>query len=142
VSLPSRSALYRQLTALRKSLLLNSFNLGPTEENYRIRELATIVAETVPASRVECSPEGAPDRRYCHINFDKIRHLVPAFQPQWTARLGAQELCHAFRAAGLTREDFESGRYIRLAHIQRLVQAGRLDASLRWRVQGVSKKTN
>jgi hypothetical protein len=59
--------------------------------------------------------------------------MVPGFRPQWTARKGAHELYEAYRAAGLTREDMDSGRYIRLKHIQRLLSAGRLDASLRWR---------
>jgi nucleoside-diphosphate-sugar epimerase len=131
------SAALAVLEAPRESVHNQTFNVGRTEENYRIRELAAIVAETVPGSRVEYAPQGGPDRRCYRINFDKIRRLVPAFQPQWTARQGAQELYHAFRAAGLTRKDFESGRYIRLGHIQRLVQAGQLDASLRWRVQEV-----
>jgi len=97
--------------------------------------LAAIVAETVPGSRVEYSPDGGPDLRCYRINCDKIRRLVPGFEPQWTARKGAQELYEAYRAGGLTREDVESGRYIRLKHIQRLLEAGRLDASLRWRPQ-------
>jgi nucleoside-diphosphate-sugar epimerase len=110
-----------------------TFNVGRTEENYRIRELATVVAETVPGSHVEYAPEGGPDLRCYRINCDKIRRLVPSFRPQWTARKGAQELYEAYRVAGLTREDMESGRYIRLKHIQRLLKAGQLDASLRWR---------
>jgi hypothetical protein len=121
------------LEAPREAVHNQTFNVGTTEENYRIRELATIVAETVPHSRVEYAPEGGPDKRCYRINCDKIRRLVPAFQPQWTARKGAQELYEAYRVAGLTREDMESGRYIRLKHIQRLLKAGHLDASLRWR---------
>jgi nucleoside-diphosphate-sugar epimerase len=123
------------LEAPREAVHNQTFNVGQTEENYRIRELAAIVAETVPSSRVEYAPEGGPDLRCYRINCDKIRRLVPGFRPQWTARKGAQELYEAYRVAGLTREDMENGRYIRLKHIQRLVSAGQLDASLRWRPQ-------
>jgi nucleoside-diphosphate-sugar epimerase len=119
----------------REAVHNQTFNVGQTEENYRIRELANIVAETVSGSHVEYAPEGGPDRRCYRINCDKIRRLVPGFRPQWTARKGAQELYDAYRVAGLTREDMESGRYIRLRHIQRLLSAGQLDASLRWRPQ-------
>jgi nucleoside-diphosphate-sugar epimerase len=121
------------LAAPREAVHNQTFNVGRTEENYRIRGLATIVAETVPGSRVEYAPDGGPDKRCYRINCDKIRHLVPSFQPQWTARQGAQELYEAYRVAGLTREDMETGRYVRLKHIQRLLQAGLLDASLRRR---------
>jgi nucleoside-diphosphate-sugar epimerase len=121
------------LEAPREAVHNQTFNVGRTEENYRIRELATIVAETVPGSRVEYAPDGGPDLRCYRVNCDKIRRIVPGFRPQWTARQGAQELYDAYRIAGLTREDMESGRYLRLKHIQRLLIAGQLDASLRWR---------
>jgi hypothetical protein len=111
-----------------------TFNVGQTMENYRIRDLAAIVAETVPGCRVEYAPDGGPDKRCYRVNCDKIRRVLPSFRPQWTARKGAQELYDAYRAAGLTRQDVESGRYIRIRHIQRLQRAGRLDASLRWNV--------
>ena len=123
------------LEAPREAVHNQTFNVGRTEENFRIRELAAIVAETVPGSRIEYAPDGGPDRRCYRIDCNKIRARVPGFEPQWTARQGAQELYEAYRAVGLTREDVESGRYIRLKHIQRLLKAGLLDTSLRWRPQ-------
>ncbi len=120
------------LQAPREAIHNEIFNVGRTEENYRIRDLATIVAETVPGSRIEYAPGGGPDLRCYRVTCDKIRRLLPAFRPQWTARQGAQELYEAYRAAGLTREDMDSGRYIRLKRIQRLQKAGQLDASLHW----------
>jgi nucleoside-diphosphate-sugar epimerase len=110
------------------------FNVGQTEENYRIRELANIVAETVSGSRVEYAADGGPDRRCYRINCDKIGRLLPGFRPKWNARKGAQELYDAYRAAGLTMEDVQSGQYIRIKHIQRLVENGQLDCSLRWKL--------
>jgi len=108
------------------------FNVGRTDENYRIHELATIVAETVPGSRVEYAPDGGPDKRCYRINCEKIRRVLPGFQPVWTARKGAQELYEAYRAAGLTFADLERGRFARISHIQRLLKGGHLDASMRW----------
>ena len=110
-----------------------TFNVGQTEENYRIRELADIVAETVSGCRVEYAPGGGPDKRCYRVSFDKIRRVLPGFRPQWNARKGAQELYDAYRAAGLTSDEVESGRYFRINNIQRLLKAGQLDANLRWR---------
>jgi nucleoside-diphosphate-sugar epimerase len=109
-----------------------TFNVGQSTENYRIRELAAMVALTVPGSRVEYAPDGGPDKRCYRINCDKISRMLPNFRPQWTAHRGAQELYDAYRAAGLTREDVECGRYVRMSHIQRLLKSGRLDDSLRF----------
>jgi len=112
------------------------FNVGRTEENYRIRELAEIVAETVPGCRVEYAAAGGPDKRCYRINCDKLPRVLPSFQPKWTARQGAQELLEAYRAAKLSFEDIEQGRYFRINHIRRLESAGRLDRSMRWANSG------
>ena len=111
------------------------FNVGQTEENYRIRDLADIVAETVPGCRVEYAPDGGPDTRCYRVNCDKIRRVLPGFRPQWTARQGAQELYEAYRAVGLSFADLELGRYTRITHIQKLMQTEQLDSSLRWSTQ-------
>jgi len=123
------------LEAPREAIHKQTFNVGRTEENFRVRELACIVADTVPGSRIEYAPDGGPDLRCYRVDCDKIRRLVPGFVPQWTARDGARELYEAYRAAGLTRDDIESGRYTRLKHSRGVLEAGRLDASLRWRPQ-------
>jgi nucleoside-diphosphate-sugar epimerase len=125
------------LEAPRDLIHNQTFNVGQTEENYRISELAEIVVATVPGSRIEYASGGGPDKRCYRVNCDKIRRVLPGFRPNWTARQGAQELYDAYRAAGLTAEDLERGRYLRINHIQRLLNAGQLDRSLRWSPQPV-----
>jgi nucleoside-diphosphate-sugar epimerase len=120
------------LEAPQEAIHNETFNVGQTEENYRIRELAAIVAETVPGCRVEYAPDGGPDKRCYRINCDKIRRVLPNFRPEWNARKGAQELHEAYRAAGLSFADLERGRYVRISHIQKLMKAEQVDASLRW----------
>ncbi len=131
------AAILSVLQAPRDAIHNETFNVGQTEENYRIRELAAIVAETVPGCRVEYAANGGPDKRCYRINCDKIGRILPSFRPQWTARKGAQELYEAYRAVGLRYSDLESGRYTRIRHIQTMINIGRLDASLRWKQQPV-----
>lgn len=118
------------LDAPREAVYDQTFNVGLTEENFRIRELAEIVAEVVPDCRVEYALGGGPDLRCYRVNFEKIRRHVPAFRPQWTARKGTHELYDAYRRVGLTIEDVERGRYARISEIRRLLDAGILDNSL------------
>jgi nucleoside-diphosphate-sugar epimerase len=127
------AAMVAVLEAPREVVHDETFNVGRTDENYRIRELADIVAETIPGCRVEYAPGGGPDKRCYRVTCDKIRRVLRNFRPQWTARTGAQELYDAYRQIGLTVEDVEGGRYVRIAQIQRLQKAGQLDSSLRWR---------
>jgi nucleoside-diphosphate-sugar epimerase len=119
------------LEAPREVIHNETFNVGRTEENFRIRELAAIVAETVPGCRVEYAADGGPDKRCYRVSCEKIRRVLPSFQPQWTACTGAQELYDAYRAAGLTFDDLDGGTYTRMSVIQRLLKSGQLDTSLR-----------
>jgi nucleoside-diphosphate-sugar epimerase len=120
------------LNAPKEAIHNEIFNVGRTEENYRVRELADIVAETVPGCHVEYAQDGGPDKRCYRVTCEKIRRMVPGFQPQWTARKGAQELYDAYRDSGLTSEDIERGRYIRMRRIQDLLKTGDIQSSLRW----------
>jgi nucleoside-diphosphate-sugar epimerase len=106
--------------------------VGITTENYRIREIAEIVEETVPGSRVEFAAGAGPDKRTYRVDCSKISRLLPKFRPQWTARRGARELYNRYSENGLLLEDFEGARYQRLAYLQSLIARGAIDENLRW----------
>jgi nucleoside-diphosphate-sugar epimerase len=124
------------LEAPREAIHNQAFNVGITEENYQVRDLAQIVQETVPECKVEFSLNGGPDPRSYRVNFSKIKNALPGFQPKWNVRRGAQELYAACREASLTVEDFEGPRFKRITHIRRLIADGRLDSLLRWTSAG------
>ena len=121
------------LNAPRNLVHNEAFNIGRTEENYRIRQIAEIVAETVPGSRVEFAKSAGPDKRNYRVDCTKITQVLPEYKPQWDVRKGAQQLYEAYREVGLKPEEFEGPRYRRIHHIKYLIDAGRLDESLRWR---------
>lgn len=121
------------LHAPRELIHNEAFNVGRPEENYRIRELAEIVAEVVPGSRVEFAEGASADKRNYRVDSSKIARTLPEFKPKWTARKGAQELYEAYQKIGLEVEEFEGPRYRRIDHIKMLMSEGRLDERLRWR---------
>jgi nucleoside-diphosphate-sugar epimerase len=121
------------LAAPREIVHNQALNVGQTEENYRIRELAEIVREVVPESCIEYAPDGGPDPRCYRVDFGKIGRLLPDFKPQWNARRGAEELYAAYRTAGLMLEDCEGPRFKRIDHLKQLLVTGRVDATLRWK---------
>jgi nucleoside-diphosphate-sugar epimerase len=120
------------LEAPREAVHDQAFNVGRTEENYRIRELAEIVAETVPGCAITYAEGAGPDLRCYRVDCGKLPRVLAAFRPVWDARRGARELAAAYRAAGLTAEQFLGARFIRLKRIQELQGTGELDAALRW----------
>jgi nucleoside-diphosphate-sugar epimerase len=108
-----------------------AFNVGQTNHNYRIRDLASVVAEVVPNCTVKFADDAGPDKRSYRVSFEKIKRDLPDFRPQWDARKGAEQLYDAYRASGLSLEQFEGSRYQRIGHIKRLIRAGVLDSELR-----------
>ena len=107
------------------------FNLGITEENWQIRQLAQIAKDTVPNSRVEFAKGAEPDKRSYRVDFSKIHNTLTAFKPKWNARLGAKQLYDAFRKIGVTVDEFEGSRYRRITHLENSINSGLLDKTLR-----------
>lgn len=129
------------LEAPRELVHNESFNVGQTTENYRIRDVADMVREVVPGSKVIYAPEGGPDLRCYRVDCSKITRVLRTFEATWTVRQGVEELYNAYRHRGLVVDDLEGARYIRLATIRRLMAAGSLDNSLRWRTVATTHQT-
>jgi nucleoside-diphosphate-sugar epimerase len=110
-----------------------AFNVGRSEDNYRIRELAEIVQDIIPNCRIEYAKDGESDKRCYRVDCGKIGRMLPMFKPQWDARRGVQELHDAYKTIGLRLEDFEGPRYKRIDHVKQLIRSGQLDEALRWR---------
>jgi nucleoside-diphosphate-sugar epimerase len=119
------------LEAPEEAVFNQAFNVGCTTHNYRMRDIANIVAEVVPGCRVEVAPDAGPDKRSYRVSFEKIARVLPAFKPQWDARRGAEQLYAAYRRSGLVLDEFEGPRYQRISHIQRLMGDGILTPDLR-----------
>jgi nucleoside-diphosphate-sugar epimerase len=109
-----------------------AFNVGRSEENYQIRDIANIVMDTVPGCKITFAEDAGPDKRCYRVNCDKIHKLIPGFKPRWNAREGAHQLHEAYKKYGLTLADFEGPTYMRIQTVKRLQSEGRLDVDLRW----------
>ncbi len=121
------------LEAERELIHNRAFNVGTTAENYQIRDIAEIVREVVPGSRIGFAEDAAPDKRCYRVDCNHISRTLHEFKPQWTARRGIEQLHDTFRRVGLTLEDFEGERYKRIAHMHKLIADGTIDPQLRRR---------
>lgn len=123
------------LEAPRDVVHNQSFNIGRTDENYQIRDVAEIVREIVPGSRVTFGEGATADVRDYRVDCGKLARTFPHAVPRWTVRRGVEELFDAYQRNRLTLDDFER-RYVRIAHIKRLLEEGRIDSTLQWICDG------
>jgi nucleoside-diphosphate-sugar epimerase len=127
------NALLAVLHAPRELVHDEAFNVGSSAENYRIRDIATIVEQIVPGARASFAEGGGPDKRSYQVDCSKITRVL-GFQTQWTVRRGVEELYAAYTRNRTTLDEFTGTRYLRINRVRELQDAGRLDDDLRWRV--------
>jgi nucleoside-diphosphate-sugar epimerase len=114
------------LEAPREVIHNQAFNVGRDEDVVQIRTIAEQVSE-ITGAPVSFAEGAGPDTRNYQVDFTKIRSLIPAFEPQWTIPQGIDEIWTDANERGLSVEDFEGPRFVRLRQIQRLAEEGRLD---------------
>ena len=109
-----------------------AFNVGTDEQNYLVRELAEVLA-SVTGCEIEIAEGSAADSRSYRVDFSKLAVGFPDLTLDWNAERGARELVDAYRSVGLTQDEFEGNRYIRLRRLLALLDEEELDDELRWR---------
>jgi len=107
------------------------FNVGDTDHNYRVKEIAQIVGEVFPDCAVSFGPP-SPDNRSYRVSFAKIRKHLPSFQCRWDARRGAEQLLALFRRVDMTEEVFQYRAFTRLKQLQYLIRTHQIDENFFW----------
>jgi nucleoside-diphosphate-sugar epimerase len=120
------------VSAPRERVHNQIFNVGDSAENYRVREIAQIVAETFPGCSLSLGA-GDQDNRSYRVSFEKIRRHLPDFRCQRTARTGAEQLRSVFEQIGMPPETFGHRNYTRLKQLQHLIRTQQIDADFFWR---------
>jgi nucleoside-diphosphate-sugar epimerase len=118
-----------------------AFNIGSAEQNYRIRELADVVQRRLPECEVTFAADASPDPRSYRVDFSRFASTFPKCSFEYTAERGVDELASAYEQVGLTLEEFQGHRYIRLGQLKRLLDEDALDGGLRWRRTSASGST-
>jgi len=125
-------AILAVLAAPRDAIHNEVFNVGDTTHNYRVREIAEIVAEAFPGCTLAFGPP-SPDNRSYRVSFEKIRRRLPDFACAWDARRGARQLHDLFRRIDLTPEVFQHRAFTRLKQLEYLIRTSQIDDHFFWK---------
>ncbi|HEY3941626.1 MAG TPA: SDR family oxidoreductase [Acidimicrobiales bacterium] len=119
------------LEAPRQVVHDEPFNVGRTEDNVQVRQIAERVHDAVPGSRLAFAEGAGPDLRDYRVDFSKLNETFPDLRLRWSVGAGVEELVDAYAGYGLGYEDFVSSRFVRLRRINELLGAGVIDGLLR-----------
>ena len=124
-------AFLAMLEAPRELVHDEAFNVGRAQDNVQVRQIAEMVRDAVPGSTVSLAQDAGPDLRNYRVDFAKLDETFPGLKLRWSVREGIEELAGAYAKYGLTYEDFNSSRFVRLRRIRELLTAGTVDEMLR-----------
>lgn len=120
------------LEAPRKAVHNEIFNVGDDDQNYRVREIATIIGKVFDGCTVTFGPSGGDNRSY-RTAFGKIRRHLPEFRCRWSAELGAIQLREWFERVQMTDEMFAFRAFTRLKQLSHLIATQQIDSDFFWR---------
>jgi len=123
-------AIRRVLDAPRDLVHNEVYNVGSSEQNYRVREVAEIVGD-IFGGEVSFGDNGGDNRSY-RVNFEKIANKLPGFECQWDAVKGAQQLHDVFSTIDMDAATFTGRGHTRLLQLQHLIATRQLDDKLFW----------
>lgn len=121
------------LDAPAEAVRAQTFNVGATDHNYPVREIAEVVGEVFPGCEVSFGPPGADNRSY-RVSFDKISSQL-GFTCAWDLHDGARQLYDVFSAIGLDEATFGGRGHTRLKQLKHLIATHQVDAELFWTTQ-------
>lgn len=107
------------------------FNVGDTANNYRVKEVAEIVAQVFPECQLSFGTQGADNRSY-RVSFEKINTILPGFKCDWNAQRGAQQLYDLFSQIDMTEEVFLHRGFTRLKQLEYLIRTQQIDKDFFW----------
>lgn len=108
------------------------FNVGDNKDNYRVREIAEIVAETFPGCDITFGDSGGDNRSY-RVNFDKINSQLPGFACDWDAKKGAEQLLQVFTQIDMSKDVYQAKPFTRLKQLNYLIETSQIDGEFFWR---------
>ncbi|AMN47439.1 NAD-dependent dehydratase [Steroidobacter denitrificans] len=125
-------AIYRSLIAPEEAVRGKIFNVGQNADNYRIREIAQIVAAEFPGCEVTAGPPSGDNRSY-RVNFDRIHAELPGFSCRFTARDGARQLREVFERIQMSSDTYQFRAFTRLKQLKYLQATQQIDGDFFWR---------
>jgi nucleoside-diphosphate-sugar epimerase len=109
-----------------------AINVGRTEWNYQVRDLAEAVRELMPDIEIDINTAAQPDKRSYRVDFSMYKELAPDHQPQIDLKQSISELKDGLEKISFSDGDFRNSDYMRLKVLSGLRDKGLLNERLIW----------
>jgi nucleoside-diphosphate-sugar epimerase len=108
-----------------------AFNVGITDGNFTIRQIAEAAQRLVSGSKLVFTGEHSSDSRTYRVSCNKIfTRLENYYHPQWNLISGGEQLVELFKNINFSKSDFLKCN--RVPMLKKLIENKKLNEELRW----------
>jgi nucleoside-diphosphate-sugar epimerase len=107
-------------------------NIGSSESNYQVRDLAVEVAKQLPGTIISVNTSAPPDKRSYAVDFSLFKSLAPNHQPIISLQESINRLKKGLLSMRFADGNFRDSPFLRLNTLRKHIEAARLTPQLRW----------
>ena len=113
-----------------------AFNIGRTDANYQVKEIAEAVGKVITDAEITFGKSSGetPDKRSYRVSFEKAKNKLPGFAPRWTLMDGIREMYKSYQQFGLKEEHLNGNQFITLNRYKYLLDRQEITKDFRWTV--------
>ena len=89
-------------------------NIGSSEENYQVRDIADEVQRVLPGAEISYTGEVGYDPRSYRVKFDLLNTTLPDFKLQYSLRSGIEEMHRRMVKHSFSIKDFDGSQFVRM----------------------------
>ena len=123
-----------ELLSIERNKVHNEvFNLGKSEHNYQIKDVAHAIGSVFSECEISFGAKD-PDNRSYQVSCDKLASMLDNFQFIWDVEKGVRQLYDLFSEINLSTDTFNSRYHTRLKCLEYLIKNQKLDSNFFWKL--------
>ncbi len=104
-----------------------AFNIGRTDQNFRVIEAARLVNKLLPAAELTVAEGAGHDKRTYRVSCDKAHERIPGLAHGWVLEEGVRDLAALCRQRLLTQGPWQRQDFSRVSTLKKLMLQQQLD---------------
>ena len=115
------------LQAPRESIAGEAFNIGRTDQNFRVIEAARVVSALLPSATLKVADGAGHDNRTYRVSCDKAHEKIPGLALGWRLEDGVRDLAALCRQRLIKQGPWQRQDFSRVATLKKLMSREQLD---------------
>ena len=124
------SAFIMAITASKDKVNGETFNVGSDEQNYTVRQIAEMIEDIIPSSKIEYAKDANKDARSYKVSFEKIKNLL-GYKTKVDLKDGIREIYDVIKQKKFSESDFKNKSYYRVTYLKWLMENDFIDKNLK-----------